>query len=609
MKKKIVWLVVSCLMVLSLVMASCGPAEEEVEVGEEPEEEVEVVEEPEEEVEKEVEEVELLPPDVPKYGGTHVFVSPEPMGFDPYYTMSVEVRDQFITHDELMGEDWTKGPAGTNETDWVQGFVGRLDLLTGELAESWEMPDDETIIFHIRKGVRFWDKYPANGREFTAKDAAWEIERQWTAPRGFLRITNKPEDALVSATALDKYTLELKVPAQVQGLHLVLDGEQIHMSAPEIVDVYGDMKDWRNAIGTGPYMVTDYVVGSSMTFERNPNYWRHDPLHPENQLPYLDTLKTLYITDASTRLAALRTGKIDWSMPISWEDAELLMEQCPELKYKRMGGGGAHLWGRIDKEELPFKDIKVRQALNLAVNQQEIVDEYYEGNADLLVHPFPTGKTWEPFYTPLEEMPTEPTTPDSRCGVQELFEYNPEKAKQLLTEAGYPGGFQTEVVCSSAGSDFLSIIKDYLIDVGVDMEIKVLESGVFRSVGRGRTHEEMIYYGSPTSMFPWKMHSVRKESFDCPSYFEHEYTRAIYDELNLYYGKDADKVAELLKKSVPFELEQSAGVWMPGAHSFNMWWPWMQNFHGEGTHLGYDNQYCITHYIWIDEALKESMGY
>jgi len=247
MKKKIVWALVSCLMVLSLVMASCGPAE--VEEEEEEEEVVVIEEEEEEEVEEEVVEEEgLLPPEVPKYGGVHVFISPEPMGFDPAYTMSVEVRDQFITHDELMGEDWTKGPAGTGETDWVQGFVGRLDLLTGELAESWEMPDDETIIFHIRKGVHFWDKYPANGREFTAEDAAWEIERQWTAPRGFLRITNKPGDALISAKALDKYTLELKVPAHVQGLHLVLDGEQIHMSAPEIVDVYGDMKDWRKCL-------------------------------------------------------------------------------------------------------------------------------------------------------------------------------------------------------------------------------------------------------------------------------------------------------------------------------------------------------------------------
>jgi len=601
MAKKITWLVVSCLMALSLVMASCGPAAEEeaeVEVGKE---EVEIGKE-EVEVEKEevVEEEEgILSPEVPKYGGTITLIAMEPMGFDPYYTMSVEVRDQFITHDELLGEDWTKGLAGTGETDWIQGFVGRVDLLTGELAESWEMPDDETIIFHIRKGVHFWYKYPADGREFTAEDAAWEIERQWKAPKGFLRITNSPDTHLISAKALDKYTLELKVPAQVQGLHLVLDGEQIHMSAHEIVDVYGDMKDWENAIGTGPFMVTDYVVGSSMTFVRNPNYWRNDPIHPENQLPYLDGFKQLFITDASTRLAALRTGKLDVQGGISWEDANLLLEQYQDLRYITTPADLMSPWMRVDKPELPFSDVRVRQAMNLAVNQQEILDVYYDGNAYLVGHPYPPGKTWDPFYTPLEEMPE---------AVQELFTYNPEKAKQLLTEAGYPDGFSTKINCDPASADFMSLIKDYLLAVDIDMEIETIESTAFRSMGRARTHEEMIYKPAPASSFPWKMHTVREESFDCPSFFEHPFTRDIYNQVNTYYGKDAAKVAELLKEAVPFELEQACAIWVPRPIVYTMWWPWLQNYRGEGT-LGYDNQLCWTHYIWVDQDLKKSMGY
>ena len=595
MKRRIIWILVSCLMVTALIMASCGPAE----VEEEEEEEV-VVEEEEEEVEEEVvEEEELLPPEVPKYGGTYTCIMMEPMGFDPAYTLSVECRASFICNDELLKGDWAKGLSGTGKTDWLNGFVGRVDLLASSLATSWDMPDDETIIFHLRKGVHFWDKPPANGREFTAKDAAWNIEREWNAPMGFLRVTNKPEDSLISATALDKYTLELKVPAHVQGLQWVINGAQLHFFAPEVVDVYGDMKDWRNLSGTGAFMLTDYVVGSSMTMIRHPNYWDVDPVHPENKIPYIDTLRHLFITDASTTLAALRTGKIDTGGS-GWEDAEITMEQCPDLKYIVSPGIDDQLYFRVDKEELPFKDLRVRQALTLAINQQELIDDYYEGNADMLGTPFPPYKTWEPFYTPLGEQPE---------AVQELFEFHPDKARALLAEAGYPDGFKCTILSGSpTASDFLSIIREYFLDVGVEMDIDQAESGVYRSMRRARTYEQGIYTTCPTAAFPWKMHNIRSESFDCHSYFEHEYTRAIYDELNLYYGKDADKVAALLKESVPFTLEQCVGIWLPVPHGYRFWWPWVQNYHGEGS-LGYDDQGCISHYLWIDEALKESMGY
>ena len=593
MKKKIVWIFVSCLMVLSLVIASCAPQQEakEIEVGQ-----ATVVTAPEEKAAVEVveEEEALLPPEVPKYGGIHTYVGIEPMGFDPAYTLSVECKHQMYGYDELLTEDWTKGPAGTGEMEGP--FLGLISLLTGEIAESWEMPDDNTIIYHIRKGVRFWDKPPANGRELNANDVAWNIERQMTGP--YMKANVAAKDFPTSIKALDKWTVEIKVPAS-QGSTFFMISEQVHYSPPEVVTVYKDIKDWRNVIGTGPWMLTDYVVATIMTFKKNPNYWKHDPMHPENQLPYLDGLKCMFILDASTRLAGFRTGKID-TLGVSIDDAELLLKENPALKYAEFPTSGTSLWGRIDKPELPFKDLKVRKALNMAINRQEIVDEYYKGKADILCVPYANDKGHQPMYTPLEQMPE---------AVQEVFSYNLEKAKTLLKEAGYPNGFKTQCICTSAEADFLALIREYFLDIGVDMALTVMESGARRSMGRARTYPEMNYGPVVESSFPFKMHMCRSESFDCFSYWEHPYTRALYEEAMTYVGKDDAALCKLLKeKYAPFVLENCLGIWLPAPYTYRLWWPWLQNFWGAVT-LGYDNQECYTHYAWHDEALKKSMGY
>ena len=133
MRKKILWMLVSCLMVLSLIMASCGPAEEEaeVEVGEEEVEvgEVEVAEEEEEE------EAVAEGPEVPQYGGTLALViGGDIMGFDEATTPDYWDNAGHLTHDELLEGDWAKGPAGTGQFTWKTNDVYRWDSKSGALA-------------------------------------------------------------------------------------------------------------------------------------------------------------------------------------------------------------------------------------------------------------------------------------------------------------------------------------------------------------------------------------------------------------------------------------------------------------------------------------------
>ena len=553
-------------------------------------------------------------PETPKYGGTFTFIYGEPMGFDPKYTVEVNCNADHFVSNEMLEGDWSKGVMGTDETDWMLGWLGRIGIEKGSLAESWDIPDNETIIFHLRKGVHFHNKPPVNGREMNADDVVWSMKRSWESPGAWNYTTWAPENRPRSIKALDKYTVEVKNNPVVQGTLFFQIAEQTHIFAKEV----DDFRDWRNIVGTGPFILTDYVANSSLTYVRNPNFFEYDPFFPKNRLPYVDVCKQLIISDQSTAMAALRTGKIDTTLgagalSLTWEDKDALVRQRPDLKYQQINGASIILWGRMDKPELPFKDIRVRQAMNIAIDKREIVDEYYDGHADVLGVLFPPLPAWKYVYTPLEEMPSKPTTTGSlsgsQCSVQELFTYNPDKAKKVLAEAGYPNGFKTKIACSGDQAvDYLSMIREYYLKVGIDMEIQKLETGVFNSLSRGRTHEQMIMGTAVSTMSILLMVEARIEHSDDKSFCNFPESRAAYNELNKYVAKDDAAWQKIRKEDNKFFLETAAGVWLPLPHGYRMWWPWLKNYHGEGT-LGYDNQMAISWYVWIDQELKKSMGY
>jgi peptide/nickel transport system substrate-binding protein len=588
MVKKVIWVLVCCLMALSLVIASCGNGGTESSDGD-------TTSTPGDE-----EEVVSTSPDTPKYGGTFTRIRlTDPMGWD--YAVSRDMFTQMMMGEELLGGDWKRGPAGSGENDWTGGFGGFINQLTGKLAESWEMPDNETLLYHIRPGIHWWDKAPANGRELLAEDIAWNIMRHFTETNAYLynsyvALGKGP----TSATALDKYTVEVKVPSEWQGLMATVVGDFVWSLCPDVVEMYGDSNDPNNFIGTGAYMFKDYKEASSIEYVKNPNYWQNDPLNPENQLPYMNGIKELIIADKSTQLAAFRTGQIDMmSFGLTWEDKDLLLEQFPEMLVKATPSASITLiWPRLDMN-LPFDDIKVRQAMNMAINQQEILDDYYNGNADMLGWPYADLPVFSPIYTPLDEQPQI---------VQDMFGYNVEKAKELMVEAGYPDGFKCKVDASAAVSDFLSIIKNYLEDIGVEMELSNLEEGVYWSVRQAGTYESMIWSNDYVGN-AFRMMCMTKGSVWNYSRFEHPKTEEAVKTVSASLGKDDALVAKTLKEIGPFELEQAVPIYLPSPHVFTMWWPWYQNFYGATGGGGYSNLDEYIQYTWIDTAMKADMGY
>jgi len=598
MKRKIFWLLVSCLMVLSLVLASCAPAvtEKKEEAVVPAVEEAAVVEEEEvvEEGPEMVRDSLGRMVEKPRYGGQFVGVEiSSPLFFDEAVNHIYGAPTQMYTNEHLLHGNWAAGPTGTGEASFLENLFPIGDALTGCIAEGWEIVDSETFIFYIRKGVHFHNKPPTNGREVTADDVVFSLKRLWETPTHYYYASFPWDSWIESITAPDKWTVVVKAKPGKGGPIYVYAANQSMVVPPEVVEKYGDLRDWKNACGTGPFMLTEYVSGSSMLLEKNPNYWGKDPLHPENQLPYVDSVKLLIIGDLSTRLAALRTGKIDRLAGIEWQEAENLLASGLEVKHLRVARAGTveAIFPRLDKG-LPWDDIRVRRALAMAVDNQAIVDEYYGGNAEVLAWPVPPIPEYSACYIPLDELPE---------SSRELYEYHPDKARQLLTEAGYPDGFKCQVVCWQMYVDLLTLYRAYWADIGVDLELDVREYGAYSSACSQHTYPEMcIFYTLPTICYKFTRTVPGGTSnyamIDDPLINEAQAAvSAVY--------LDTDKRSQEMKKIVPHMIEQSYLFQTPMYYTYTMWHPWVKSYSGERT-LGTYEYGGIFAYVWIDQALK-----
>lgn len=167
-------------------------------------------------------------------------------------------------------------------------------------------------------------------------------------------------------TAPDKYTVDIKVDVGAFADAYSVIPDMADIIAPELVAKYGNTLDWKTCVGTGPFMVTDFVDGSQATFAWNRNFWMKDPVGPGkgNQLPYVDGVKVLYITDTSTRQAAVRTAKLDQFGPFATlEDSKAVTDKAPQLLVKRyLEHASTSIGMRVYREDLPFKDKNVRRA-------------------------------------------------------------------------------------------------------------------------------------------------------------------------------------------------------------------------------------------------------
>jgi peptide/nickel transport system substrate-binding protein len=619
-KKKIIWLLLSSLMVAALVLSSCQPAavEEKKETGTETgqvtEKEAPTVEE--KEVTTTV--VEEKGPDMvmdsmgklkekPQYGGTITFISaggaPTQL-LDPVNSTRAGVNAVNV-YGRLGTADWSKGPQGTGECPFSSSYIAD-PFIMGEVLESWEIVDLATMNFKLRENVYWQSRPPMNGRQFVAEDVEYSFGRGADDPRCvYYQSEDHVRDPALPPyfTVHDKYNFTIvdETPT-TRMFHSVMNW--IYMQPRECVEEYGDLENPDGQVGIGPWMLEDAVTDSSLTWVRNPNYWQSDPFFPENRLPYADKLQMIVIPDTATQLAALRTWKTDWqSVPSDKVDG--MQQSNPELKMvKMLPDASATIWPRTDIA--PFNDKRVRQAISMAIDQPAILEDYYEGRAYMLT--WPVMPSFADHYTPLEELP---------ASSQLLYGHNPEEAKKLLAEAGYPNGFATDCQVSAAwprGIEQLSLVQSWLADVGIDMTIDVVEPTTFGNQLWVRSFPGMsfITWGNNgiDDVFGWANGGWVGEDGTRSVYafanVVDDYAQAKYEELT--QTADPAEQSRIRKEENLREIDLCWEIPIPTAAVYRFWVPWMKGYAGERS-VGPDPvEDCgVLRYVWIDQDLKEEI--
>ncbi len=521
----------------------------------------------------------------PKYGGyLTVVLGTTVIQFDEGQNATMTVTTGGLTHNEPAVGDWTKGPAGTGEADWTYSGNDRLRLKTGAVVQSWDIPEAGHVIFHVRQGVHYGlnpnneASRLVNGRELTASDIAFSLQRLCTEPRAYVKLSYPRLAAGTVFTVVDKYTVDIKMPTSefADGMSQWFDRN--HIIAPEVVQKYGNVVRWDLQIGTGPFFLTDYVESSSLTFIRNPNYWEKDPIGPGkgNQLPYVNGVKLLLITDASSQQAALRTGKVDQLVFGTLDDAEAVTKSTPGLQEKRyLEHATQTIAMHLYDKSLPTSDVRVRRALFMATDLNTIKNGLYRGDAETDTWPFPDLKEYHSMHLPLSEAPAD---------VQELYVYSPDKAKALLAEAGYPNGFKASIIVSSAptngvsGVDFLEAVKAMWAKVGVTLDIQVKEPAVYTSIWQGNAYPDMELAGGMGIGGYYRMIECDTPSYWNPSQVNDPTVQAAKVKIfDLFNQQKIDEVDATFKDLMKYAEAQAWYIPRPLPYSYILWWPWVKN--------------------------------
>ena len=381
--------------------------------------------------------------------------------------------------ESLFDDNWTVDPS----TFAYQLIYRPPAFVSGLLAIDWSLTTPTTLVVNIRQGVHWQNIAPSFGRTFTAADVVYNYDRLLGLGDGFTTLnTFDVSDAssltnLVSVQATGSY--QVTFTWNINNPELILEGTQavgaqlggMAMFDSDAIQAYGSGINWRNAIGTGPYEVSDFVDSSSATLVKNTNYWGHDERYPQNQLPYINQVNFLIIPTAATALAAFRTGKIDVIEQQSMLSAQQMKQTNPSVvQIPILQGGNAMT---INVSNAPYSNLQVREALQEAINLPQLASTYYNGQ----VSPNPvtlTISTLTGWTFPYSQWPQ---------SLKDEYAYNPTNAKALLAAAGFPNGFSTDVITTTTSDiNLMEIVQSDFAAIGVTMSIQQLDPATWVSV-------------------------------------------------------------------------------------------------------------------------------
>jgi peptide/nickel transport system substrate-binding protein len=334
-----------------------------------------------------------------------------------------------------------------------------------DLAERWEEPDDTTYVFHLRRGVRWHNKPPVNGRELSAEDVKFTYDRFLTEKGNPLRFMLDSVDRI---EVMDRYTVRFRLKEPfVWLIHMLANPQGTWIVAREVVEKYGDLKKAETAIGTGPFTLERYEPNVKTVFRRHPDYFRAGQ-------PCVDGVEWVVMDDNVSALAAYRAGKLEagpwhwWS--VRQQDVAAMKKSHPQLAYQDFLSTVTHgIWMRTDKP--PFNDVRVRRAISHAVDRQAVIEAVF-----LKGEPSPAISRGLPEWSPRIDQLGPGAT---------YYRHDPKEARRLLAEAGFPQGLKTQLSGTSGlGPDIVDsfqLVQRQLKESGIEAELKLQEYGGYMS--------------------------------------------------------------------------------------------------------------------------------
>lgn len=357
----------------------------------------------------------------------------------------------------MSAETTTFYPPGTGGLFERNTFIQIFDALlhrngdgtiVGRLATSWEATDPTTWVFHIREGVIF-----SNGEPLDAESVKVSLDL-YRAPDSVVASRYRSIEEVI---VVDSHTIEVRTSFPDPFLPNSMSDNAFILPAGYLQEV--GVQGFASApIGSGPYVLANWVRGDRIEFTANPDYW--------NGEAGISELVWRTIPEPAARVAALQTGEAD----LIWEIPPIqvsLLERTNGVEVQANPAPRAVYIGLWPESPVgsgePLSDVRVRQALNYAVNRQAIVQALQRGYGTLIGQPIPHS-----LYLG--------HNPDV-----EPYPYDPERARELLAEAGYPDGFSIELLTTPRylTSEEAQAVAADLAAVGVDVRIAEVEYGQF----------------------------------------------------------------------------------------------------------------------------------
>ena len=409
----------------------------------------------------------------PQYGGTLT------IQFSDFSTVfEPAMGEQYVYSlwlENLFGIDW-----GLNDPS-VYPFAENtfiLDYASGQIAKSWTWdPGSMTFTVTIRDDVYFQEKqgdYNYFGaRNLTAEDVKYSYDRVTGLGSGFtadnyIMIDGdwRPRMNMLESTEVtDKYTVAFHMNSASETRLSEFVIAQINITGPEWDALTDSQKtDWHYACGTGPYILTEYVADNHFTFVRNDKYYAYDERYPGNKLPYLDGITLQKFSDSTSIISNFISGNLDYitvSAGLSDSERTQIKNNVNGVTADSFAFSAPAITLKVNKA--PFNDINVRIAMQKAINLEEVNSAYYANSE------FYLPGLWS---SALKNMSA---VDQWDAKLRDEYTYDPAAAKQLLTDAGYPDGFEFTIALDPmADVDVYQLAKGYLAEIGVTMNIEML---------------------------------------------------------------------------------------------------------------------------------------